>query len=579
MAEATVIQDPAAAGTQKLCLEIVRFPNGNEAKLVRAKPDDIIDDLFGVIGISKQRSLILLLGGADRLDDALLPKLRQVFNRGIARAALRIGALIIDGGTDAGVMALMGRAIADNGRQTPLLGVAPAAKVTYPGGPADADSGGSAPLNPNHSQFVLTPGSEWGDETDTLFRLARNLAGTNPVLAILVNGGDTAQAEVLRCVRLKWPVLVVQGSGRLADTIAGLIASPGTRADDADLDEIRCDGRIRVVRLDDDLSLIERVIEGRPAQDPVLVLALRRFHAYDQTAELNQNRYRRSQGVILLLGVLATLLAIYHQHEPAAGDVVGHVLQIAIIVTPIVISILIAGVNRFRPGNKWVLLRAAAESTKREIFRYRTRAGVYNDTQSLDISAEERFTQELERIGTHLIQTEVNVCAIEAEHSVPGAQEMAPLRGPDYVRERLEDQITYFAKQTRKLGLQLQVLQWGVYLLGGVGTLLAAIGLNVWIALTTAIVAAITTKLESDQVETTMIQYNQALTGLFSVRDWWNSLTEWEQDRPANVDLLVDHTEKILESEMAGWVQQMQSALEKLRQQQTEREPESAEKK
>ncbi|HXU20632.1 MAG TPA: hypothetical protein VN788_08630, partial [Verrucomicrobiae bacterium] len=331
MAEATVIQGPAAAGTQKLCLEIVRFPNGNEAKLVRAKPDDIIDDLFGVIGISKQRSLILLLGGADRLDDALLPKLRQVFNRGIARAALRIGALIIDGGTDAGVMALMGRAIADNGRQTPLLGVAPAAKVTYPGGPADADSGGSAPLNPNHSQFVLTPGSEWGDETDTLFRLARNLAGTNPVLAILVNGGDTAQAEVLRCVRLKWPVLVVQGSGRLADTIAGLIASPGTRADDADLDEIRCDGRIRVVRLDDDLSLIERVIEGRPAQDPVLVLALRRFHAYDQTAELNQNRYRRSQGVILLLGVLATLLAIYHQHEPAAGDVVGHVLQIAII--------------------------------------------------------------------------------------------------------------------------------------------------------------------------------------------------------------------------------------------------------
>lgn len=572
MSEATVIQDPAAAGTQKLCVEIVRFPNGNEAKLVRAKADDVIDDLFGVIGISKQRSLILLLGGADHLDNALLPKLRQVFNRGIARAALRTGALIIDGGTDSGVMALMGQAVTDNGRQTPLLGVAPAAKVTYPGGPAGSDSSNSVPLNPNHSQFVLTPGSEWGDETDTLFRLARNLAGVNPVLAILVNGGETAQAEVLRCVRLKWPVLVIQGSGRLADTIAGLIASPGTRAEDAELDEIRCDGRIRVVRLDDDLSLIERVVEGRPAQDPVLVLALRRFHAYDKTAELNQNRYRRSQALILLLGVVATLLAIYHQ-DPKKGGALAYPLQIAIIVTPIVISILIAGVNRFRPGNKWVLLRAAAESTKREIFRYRTRSGVYNDTQSLDISAEERFTQELERIGTHLIQTEVNVCAIEAGDSAPRAQEMTPLRGVDYVRERLEDQITYFAKQTRKLGLQLQVLQWGVYLLGGVGTLLAAIGMNVWIALTTAIVAAITTKLESDQVETTMIQYNQALTGLFSVRDWWNSLTEWEQDRPANVDLLVDHTEKVLESEMAGWVQQMQSALEKLRQQQTEREP------
>ena len=50
---------------------------------------------------------------------------------------------------------------------------------------------------------------------------------------------------------------------------------------------------------------------------------------------------------------------------------------------------------------------------------------------------------------------------------------------------------------------------------------------------------------------------------------WWTALSNWEKSRQKNIDLLVDRTERTLEAEMAGWVQQMQSALEKL----TEKEP------
>jgi hypothetical protein len=77
-----------------------------------------------------------------------------LFSRGIARAAADAEALIIDGGTQAGAMQIMGQSIVHRGRKSSLLGVAPAGKVTYPGGPA-VPGNDSAPLNPDRSHFVL----------------------------------------------------------------------------------------------------------------------------------------------------------------------------------------------------------------------------------------------------------------------------------------------------------------------------------------------------------------------------------------------------------------------------------------
>ena len=51
-----------------------------------------------------------------------------------------------------------------------------------------------------------------------------------------------------------------------------------------------------------------------------------------------------------------------------------------LIVLPIIISILIAALNRFRYGAKWVLIRAAAEAIKSEIYQYRTRSFLSEQT-------------------------------------------------------------------------------------------------------------------------------------------------------------------------------------------------------
>jgi len=137
---------------------------------------------------------------------------------------------------------------------------------------------------------------------------------------------------------------------------------------------------------------------------------------------------------------------------------------------------------------------------------------------------------------------------------------------PDrYVEVRLGDQLNYFRKSSLRLEKQLKALYWLTFIIGGIGTYLAAVNQQVWIALTTALVAAIGTYLGYRQTENTLTKYNQAVTDLANVKAWWNALSAEEQSLQENIDSLVEHTEQVLQSELDGWVQQMQNALAELR--------------
>ena len=142
---------------------------------------------------------------------------------------------------------------------------------------------------------------------------------------------------------------------------------------------------------------------------------------------------------------------------------------------------------------------------------------------------------------------------------------------PDrYVELRLGDQLNFYRSKTVKLEKQLKVAQWSIFVIGGLGSLLAAINQQVWIALTTALAAALTTYLSYQQTESTLTKYNQTATDLANVKSWWTALPPEEKAKQVNIDALVDHTEQVLQSELDGWVQQMQNALAELRKGQTQ---------
>ena len=75
-------------------------------------------------------------------------------------------------------------------------------------------------FDPDHSHFVLVESKEWGGETEMMFKLAKSLSDRIPVVAILANGGDISRKEVLSSVRQGWPLIVIEGTGGLADDIA-----------------------------------------------------------------------------------------------------------------------------------------------------------------------------------------------------------------------------------------------------------------------------------------------------------------------------------------------------------------------
>jgi len=180
------------------------------------------------LGFTQPVPTLVVVGAAAQLPANRLSRLQPLFEQ-LAVLAERTGAAVVDGGTDAGVMRLIGRARA-GGRTFPLVGVVVAALAA----PLDApESAGRWPLEPNHSHVLLVPGREWGDEAPWLARAATALAGGAPSATVLVNGGEGAYADAEASLAERRPLIVAAGSGGTADAVAAAArdGSPGERAE------------------------------------------------------------------------------------------------------------------------------------------------------------------------------------------------------------------------------------------------------------------------------------------------------------------------------------------------------------
>ena len=225
----------------------ITFGNGNRAVVVTAPGDASAKAILEALEITSPRAVILLFGGAAGLDDSRKAHLETLFADGVTPVAVELGALIIDGGTQSGVMAMMGEAVARSPGRCQLLGIAPKGKIAHPEiSDTSAVSDGN-PLEPNHSHFVLVETNEWGGETGKMLELAR--AFNAPIVAILVNGGAIAADEALQSVRNGWQLLVVEGSGRFADELSAAIRD-GQSAKSTKVAEIARSGHVALFNVD-----------------------------------------------------------------------------------------------------------------------------------------------------------------------------------------------------------------------------------------------------------------------------------------------------------------------------------------
>jgi hypothetical protein len=209
----------------------IDFPDG-AAVAVEVTDGEDLPSAVDLLGLQRPRPTVVVVGGAGGLDQADIDGLRPIFASGIVPALERHRAAVVDGGTLAGVMRLCGETRAALSASFPLVGVVAAGTVQLPGRSAPPDG---AALEPRHSHFMIVPGDTWGAEAPWILHVAKLghadypvvaqtasvLAGTSPSITVLVNGGQIAYDDVERSVQVGRRVVVVAGSGRTADALAG----------------------------------------------------------------------------------------------------------------------------------------------------------------------------------------------------------------------------------------------------------------------------------------------------------------------------------------------------------------------
>lgn len=176
-----------------------------------------LQDCLPALQLTEPRYTLVIVGGASGLDHRQAVQLDGLFKHVLAPLAEELQLYVVDGGTDAGVMQLMGRARAHIGGTFPLIGVAPRSLVSLPGEAMDHPQ--ASTLEPYHTHCLLVPGDKWGDESVWMSTLATQLSRTYESMTVLINGGSVTLQDAQASIDAGREVAIIAGTGRAADQI------------------------------------------------------------------------------------------------------------------------------------------------------------------------------------------------------------------------------------------------------------------------------------------------------------------------------------------------------------------------
>lgn len=188
----------------------ISLKRGETAGAANISDDGEIQQALTELNIPHPKPTIVLVGGAGGI--GFMDKFPMKKAVGIvAQLAEESGSVVLDGGTQAGIMTEIGVQRKKHGYTFPLVGVVFDALLMKEE-PASI-------LDPNHTHFLLIPGRDWGDESAWISKIATVVAGDRKSVTVLVNGGKISRSDVEYSLMAKRPTFVMRGTGRLADEI------------------------------------------------------------------------------------------------------------------------------------------------------------------------------------------------------------------------------------------------------------------------------------------------------------------------------------------------------------------------
>ncbi|MHC0063564.1 hypothetical protein ACWATR_11630 [Nostoc sp. UIC 10890] len=236
----------------KSCLKLT-FDNGQTALATQVEQQAELPYALEEIGLVGSHPVLVVVGGASNISEADFLRIQRLFVEVLAPIAETLGVYVVDGGTDAGIMRMMGKARIQMGAKFALVGVTPESKVALPNNSETAAD--LTPLEPNHTHFVLVPGKNWGDESPWISHVATVLANGAPSVTVLLNGGEITFKDALSSVNTGRLVIVIAGSGRTADILADALRGKAT---DERAKKLAKSGTLQYI----DLSDIEKGVDN-----------------------------------------------------------------------------------------------------------------------------------------------------------------------------------------------------------------------------------------------------------------------------------------------------------------------------
>ena len=208
----------------------IRFPNGKSAQAIRTQPGIKALHALEILGLDHVNGTIVMHGGAANTDHNLLNGIRAFLQQSIIPFAQENQFLLVFGGTRSGVMQAVGDAYRQANATFPMLGICPIDPVSYPGHPAERQTPHSTlfpvvekektryPLDDNYSHFILLEDGHFGIESRLMVDMTH--VDDKPGVALLINGGKISEHEALLQLNRHHPLIVIRGSGRIADVFA-----------------------------------------------------------------------------------------------------------------------------------------------------------------------------------------------------------------------------------------------------------------------------------------------------------------------------------------------------------------------
>ena len=211
-------------------------------KTTKRFASDTLDMMEKHWGMSPASVLISITGGAQ--DFVLPPRLNKAFKHGLAKAAQATNAWVFTGGTDSGVMQLVGQALAEYSASVQCIGIVThgvvlgrealrgcrdeeiPARNPLEIARTKENSRDGANLEPNHTHFLLVDngkegGAAWGGEIAFRAELEKEhcLRRKVPRVLLVVQGGPGTLATILEAIKGDSPVVLVKDSGGVASLL------------------------------------------------------------------------------------------------------------------------------------------------------------------------------------------------------------------------------------------------------------------------------------------------------------------------------------------------------------------------